>query len=72
MEEQTLFSLIETALNSKPGSVNIETTSANIEGWDSLGHLSILSALNEELGEEDEDPRLASADSVKEILEILN
>tara|TARA_B000000557_G_C20777575_1_gene444918 strand:- start:1113 stop:1334 length:222 start_codon:yes stop_codon:yes gene_type:complete len=72
MEDKDLFSLIEKALDADAGSVNLETTSADIEGWDSLGHLSILTALSEVLGEgAEEDPRLASADSVKEILEII-
>lgn len=72
MEDKDLFSLIEKALDAEEGSVNLETTSADIEGWDSLGHLSILTALSEALGEgAEEDPRLASADSVREILEII-
>ena len=72
MEDKDLFSLIEKALDAEEGSVNLETTSADIEGWDSLGHLSILTALSEALGEgAEEDPSLASADIVREILEII-
>jgi acyl carrier protein len=72
MEESTLFKIIEEATGSDAGSVSLETTSADIEGWDSLGHLSIISAITDHLGAEvEEDPRLASADSVKELVEIL-
>ena len=72
MDESTLFKIVEEATGADAGSVSLDTTSADIEGWDSLGHLTIISAISEHLGDDvEEDPRLASADSVKELADIL-
>ena len=72
IDSSTLIKIVEEATGSDSGSVNIDSTSADIEGWDSLGHLSIISAISDHLGEgADEDPRLATADSIQELLEIL-
>ena len=72
IDASTLIKIVEEATGSDSGSVNIESTSADIEGWDSLGHLSIISSIIDHLGEGvDEDPRLASADSIQELVEIL-
>jgi acyl carrier protein len=72
IDASTLIKIVEEATGSDSGSVNIDSTSADIEGWDSLGHLSIISAISDHLGEgADEDPRLATADSIQELLEIL-
>lgn len=72
MDESTLFKIVEEATGADAGSVSLDTTSADIEGWDSLGHLTIISAISEHLGDDvEEDPRLASADSVKELVDIL-
>lgn len=73
IDEVTLIKIVEEATGAEPGSVNANSTSADIQGWDSLGHLSIISSIIDYLGEgAEEDPRLASADSVQELLEILN
>ena len=72
MDESTLFKIVEEATGADAGSVSLDTTAADIEGWDSLGHLTIISAISEHLGDDvEEDPRLASADSVKELVDIL-
>ena len=72
MDESTLFKIVEEATGADAGSVSLDTTSADIEGWDSLGHLTSISAISEHLGDDvEEDPRRASADSVKELVDIL-
>jgi acyl carrier protein len=51
----------------------MESTSGDIEGWDSLGHLQLLSLLREHFGADyEEDPDLATATSVKEIFDIIS
>lgn len=73
MNEAQLIQLIEEATDSTQGSVSMESTSGDIAGWDSLGHLQILSMLREHFGEDyDEDPDLATATSAKEIFEIIS
>ena len=69
MEE--IFRIIESALGLKKGSVSIEDNMNTIEKWDSLGFLSILSALEQRYGNRvamiDD---LATVKSVKEIIDI--
>lgn len=49
------------------------TSSSDLPEWDSFGHLTILSQLDEDLGEDyRESDALATASSVKEILDALN
>jgi len=64
---------IATALEISPNSIGVATTSSDIEEWDSLGHISILSRLDAIFDNVTERiPELASAASVKEILKLLN
>ncbi len=69
MEE--IFRIIESALGIKKGSVSSEDNMNTIEKWDSLGFLSILSALEQRYGNRvamiDD---LATVKSVKEIIDI--
>ena len=70
--ERELFLLVEEALDVKKGSISLEVTSADISEWDSLGHLAILSAISEKYGDSvGDNPKLASATSVREILELI-
>jgi len=64
---------IATALEISPNSIGVATTSSDIEEWDSLGHISILSRLDAIFDNVTERiPELASAASVGEILKLLN
>lgn len=70
MEE--IFRIIEKALELETGTVSIDDNMDTIAKWDSLGLLSILSALEQRFGNKvaaiDD---LASVKSVKEIIDIL-
>ncbi|MBU1932053.1 acyl carrier protein [Patescibacteria group bacterium] len=70
MEE--IFRIIEKALELDAGTVGIDDSMDTISKWDSLGLLSILSALEQRYGGKVaaiED--LASVKSVKEIVDLL-
>ena len=70
--EEKVCKIIAKALDVEVSEVTTNTTSMDIEDWDSLGHLTILSELESEFGEEvQNNEQLASAVSVKEIIEIL-
>ena len=52
--------------------ISIDTVSSDLEEWDSLGHISIMSFLDKTYGEITERvPDFASATSVREVLELL-
>ena len=46
MNEQKFLAVVETALELKPGTVSLDSDMDSIEAWDSLGHLTILTALD--------------------------
>ncbi len=71
-DNDNIFKIIEEALELSKGSININSSQENVENWDSLGQLSILSALDEQSGGKVADiPELAGALSSKEIIDIL-
>ena len=71
ISENDLFKLIQTSLKSK-AKINLKSNAVNSQGWDSLGQLSILTALDKKLkGKTSKLGTLAVADSVGKILKIL-
>ena len=72
LNEEELIKLIEEALEIKSGSVNIESSSKDFEEWDSLGHLNILVSLDNKCdGDASEIGELATASSIKDLIDIL-
>lgn len=70
--EEEICRIVEDALGLNRGSVKIQDSSSTIQRWDSLGFLSILSALEERFGNKVADiDDLAGAKSIKEIINIL-
>ena len=72
ISEQEVLSVIGKALNIVEGKLTKDSSIGDVEEWDSLGHLGILSALDELYGGKVANIKeMASADSVKKILQIL-
>lgn len=70
--EQDVLSTIETALEIPSGSVALDAIADNVEGWDSIGHLSVLMALDKLFdGKVANINEIAEAYSVPKILEAL-
>jgi len=70
--EQEICRIIEEALGLEVGSVNVNDTMDTIEKWDSIGFLSILSALEQRFGNKVASiDSLASVKSVREIIDVL-
>ena len=71
ISENDLLKLIQISLKSK-AKITLKSNSDNSQGWDSLGQLSILTALDKKLkGKTSKLGTLAVADSVDKILKIL-
>ena len=71
MNKEDLIKLIKKSLMFK-GKIDEKSTQNNVEPWDSLGHLSIITALDKvSKGKTSKIKALADADSVKKIFEIL-
>jgi acyl carrier protein len=72
MNEEKLFKAIQFALDMKEGSITLESSSENTEGWDSMGQLSILQELDKLFeGKIAAIEEMASADSVATIKSLL-
>ena len=73
MENNKLLAIFAKAMDIEIDKVNIDTSSDDLPDWDSLGHLTFLSALDEETnGKTTEISDLTNATSLKEVQEILN
>ena len=71
MTEKDLIQLIKKSLQKKQ-KIDVNSNSNNIEDWDSVGHLNILSNLDIKLkGATSNISKIATATSVKKILNIL-
>ena len=70
--EQQVIEVIAKALNIKNEEVTALSSTANVESWDSLGHLSILTALDKKFdGKVAEIGEMAEAESLDKIINLL-
>jgi len=71
MTEKDLFKLIKTSLKTSK-KIDLKSASRNIEEWDSLGQLSILTTLDKRFkNKASKLTKLATAETVKDIVSIL-
>jgi|TARA_B100001964_G_C14032671_1_gene508977 acyl carrier protein len=71
-DEENIVALISKALSIENNLISVNSSIDNVEEWDSLGHLSILEALDQHFdGKVVNIKELASTKSVKDILFIL-
>jgi len=72
MNDNDVLEIIRKALNPKKQKITLDSSSDNVEEWDSLGHLGILVDLDKvfvkKVGRINE---MAAAGSVKKILQLL-
>tara|TARA_B100000586_G_C19975161_1_gene369514 strand:- start:536 stop:781 length:246 start_codon:yes stop_codon:yes gene_type:complete len=72
LDEKSIAILIAKALKIESNLISINSSAENVEEWDSLGHLSILQALDQHFdGKVANLKELASTNSVKDILSLL-
>jgi acyl carrier protein len=64
MDENKIISIVSKALKKK---VNIKSNSKNTEEWDSLGHLSIMSALEKATKGKASEIDLTEVQSIKQL-----
>tara|TARA_B100001173_G_scaffold297486_1_gene294157 strand:- start:110 stop:346 length:237 start_codon:yes stop_codon:yes gene_type:complete len=71
MTENDLFKLIKTSLKTSK-KIDLKSASKNIEEWDSLGQLSILTTLDKRFkNKASKLTKLATAETVKDIVSVL-
>tara|TARA_B100001057_G_scaffold406150_1_gene419398 strand:- start:141 stop:377 length:237 start_codon:yes stop_codon:yes gene_type:complete len=71
MTEKELFKLIKTSLKTSK-KIDLKSNSRNIEEWDSLGQLAILTTLDKKFkNKASKLTKLATAETIKDIVLIL-
>lgn len=72
VDELVIVEGIAEALEVDVSRITLDTVSSDIEEWDSLGHISVMSFLDRSFGEITERvPDFASATSVREIIDLV-
>lgn len=67
-----LYEIIEESITIDKVDINEKTSTENTEGWDSLGHITLLSALDEETeGKSADIPDLAQVSTVGDLIKCL-
>ena len=70
MNDKDLFKIIKSSLKTKE-TINFKSSTRNIEEWDSLGQLAILTTIDKKLKNKTSKlTKLATAESVKDIYAI--
>ena len=71
MTEKELFKLIKSSLKTST-KIDIKSSTRNVEDWDSLGQLAILTTLDKKFKNKASNlTKLATAESVKDIVSVL-
>ena len=60
------------AFDVEPGSVTIDTVPGDIRAWDSMGHVTLASSLEQEFGVTFDVDELMEMENVREIVRILH
>lgn len=71
MKTQEFLDAIAEGLQRDPGSITLEDTPETVEEWDSVGHLTIISTIDSELGIEPDTEDLMGFTSIKQLIEAL-
>lgn len=72
ISETDLFVILGEALDTDPAIFTIDTKAEDIQSWDSMGHLSVLVALDTRLdGKVSKIEEMATANSVRAISDLL-
>ena len=69
--ELKVVAVVTRELSLPPGSINLLSTSDDVDRWDSLGHLQICMALEAEFGVSPELEEVGQINSVPAIIEYL-
>ena len=70
--EEDVIKVIQEALELSDGDISIDSVADEIPDWDSLGHLAILSNLDEYFeGKVASIEELATVDNIKDLLQLL-
>ena len=71
MKHEEIIKIVEKVFECKPGEVNQDTSSADIENWDSLGQFQLIDYLDENFDNiTKKNKSLTTASSIKELYDM--
>ena len=71
MDNKKLFNVLAKVLSVKVKKINLNTSAKNLEEWDSLGKLNIISFLEKKYKSKIKKFNVEDTDSVKKIIKLL-
>ena len=70
--EARVIALMARVFQSRPGSIGAESARETVEGWDSLGHMNLCLALEEDFNVRLTDRDVTSMHSVGDIVKVVD
>ncbi len=70
--EQILFNVIDQTLGLPEGTINLQSSSENVEKWDSLAHMNLIFSIEDSFSITFGDEQLTDSMSVKSLLAIVS
>ena len=71
MKVKDLLDVVCEALGRDSGTLSVNDTPGTVEEWDSVGHLSIIAAIDEELGVPVDEEQMRNFSSIRELVDCL-
>lgn len=71
MMKEKVYQVISHVMNVPIDNINDESSPETIEGWDSLKHMNLILALEEELGVHFTDEQIVESLSVRQIIKMI-
>lgn len=70
--DDRLFTIMSEVLEVPRGAISLDSSMANLDGWDSLKHMNLIFALEESFGVTFTDDEVVSAKDVKSLLAVVS
>ena len=71
MKTEEFLNALCDVLGREPNTLSLDDTPESVESWDSLGHLSIIGVVDEELGVSVADQEMRDFKSIRELVDRL-
>lgn len=70
--ENRVIRIVASAIQIDPGTLNSDSSLGNVPGWDSLGHLSVISAIEADFGIELSVDDVIECESIADFVDVIS
>lgn len=71
MNKEKVFSIVAAVIEVSPSDITIDSVNDDFEGWDSIAHMTIVTALEEETGEMFSEEEIVEMLSIEGMLQVV-